>query len=376
MGPNLILDKSALQALSQREIYRLATHYNIVACPILLIEILGDLKKGQTADGLSVEQVRLLADKVLASSYHPPHYRPLVWGNLTGSPIPMTGQVPMVGGKKVTGKDGRKGIIFEPSPENEAIIRWRAGAFDESELALGERWRESTRALDLEGFQRRYRKEFNWHEFKNIDNLHRYIRWITQPKDPKRKQEVLTALMDNFDVPPPARDFIFERWRAAGFPDLGSFAPFAYHCFSVDLVFQYGVITGLITTKATNRIDIEYMYYVPFCQAFCSRDKLHKELSVPFLRTDQSFVDGDGLKKDLQRLIAWWSEMDEEQRRNWSAEYGMYPPESADSLTYQLWRRHLMPWQPGMGNRAVTMTKEEQEKLLKEIRELTGESEP
>ena len=370
MGPNLILDKSALQALSQGEIYRLAAHYNMVTCPILLIEILGDLKKGTTGGGLALEQVQHLADKVLCDSFHPPFYLPLVWQDLAGRRVPMTGQVPMVGGKEVVGKGGQKGIVFAPTPENEALLRWRDGLFNEGERALGRRWRESARALDLEGFQRRNRKTADWHRFKNLDNLHRYVWWITHPKVRSEAQSVLTSLLDNFEVPVRLRDLILRRWQRLGWPDLDQFAPYAYHCFKVNLVFQYGVITGLITTRPTNRVDIEYMYYVPFCDVFCSRDQLHKELSVPFLRTDQSFADGDELKSDLRHLIHWWKRLDAEQQRNWSYEYGSYPPENQDSLTYRLWRRHLMPWRPGMGNLAGKMSQEEQEELLGHIREL------
>ncbi len=51
MGPNLLIDKSALQSLSQKELYKLTHHFNLVTCSVLLIEILGDLKKNQPGDG-------------------------------------------------------------------------------------------------------------------------------------------------------------------------------------------------------------------------------------------------------------------------------------------------------------------------------------
>jgi hypothetical protein len=52
MGPILILDKSALQSLSRREVWRLRKHFSLNVPPILIAEILGDLAK---ADGLHPE---------------------------------------------------------------------------------------------------------------------------------------------------------------------------------------------------------------------------------------------------------------------------------------------------------------------------------
>jgi len=45
MGPIILLDKSTVQCLSQEEIYFLFKHYYIAIAPILIIEILADLKK-------------------------------------------------------------------------------------------------------------------------------------------------------------------------------------------------------------------------------------------------------------------------------------------------------------------------------------------
>ena len=75
MGPMVILDKSALQDLSQREIGFLSMHYTIVVTPVLIIEILGDLAKGDHAE-LSRDQVRVLADKLKPIDSHiNVHYR-------------------------------------------------------------------------------------------------------------------------------------------------------------------------------------------------------------------------------------------------------------------------------------------------------------
>lgn len=59
------------------------------------------------------------------------------------------------------------------------------------------------------------------------------------------------------------------------------------------------------------------------------------------------------------------SEKDKEQR---AYDYGSYPPQNPDSITHQLWVKYMRPWQPGSGNRAIRMTKDEEEKILAELR--------
>lgn len=356
MGPLIILDKSALQALSLREIYTLGRHFNLVVPPILLVEILGDLKKGVKDGGLAREEVSDLAGKLLSGGYGPPYYPLMVIQDLCAGNVPMTGQVPQVGGRETESPNGSKGVFFDVTPENQAILRWMDGHFDEAEIALGARWRESTKALDLEGFRRERRLAQSWRGFKNIDNLHRYVRWIISSTETAKREAILRTVIDAFRAPPSAQQLIFHRWRMMGFPALDSFAPYAYHCFCVDLVFHYGVITGLITTKASNRVDMEYFYYAPFCHVFCSRDKLHQTAASTFLRINQSYVAGDELKADLVRLNQWWEGMSEEQQRDRDYAHGHYPPEDRTSVTWNLWAKHLMPWRPGSGNRVAKMS--------------------
>ena len=64
--------------------------------------------------------------------------------------------------------------------------------------------------------------------------------------------------------------------------------------------------------RKSNMVDIAYLYYLPFCMVFTSRDDLHVR-SVPFfLRTDQSFVHGDDLKADLKLLDEYYDVLPEE----------------------------------------------------------------
>ena len=48
MGPPLMLDKSSLQTLSHDEMDILRRYFSLVVPPVILVEILGDLKKEST----------------------------------------------------------------------------------------------------------------------------------------------------------------------------------------------------------------------------------------------------------------------------------------------------------------------------------------
>jgi hypothetical protein len=366
MGPNLLVDKSALQMLSQDELYRLFIHFNLVTCNVLLIEILGDLKKWKEDERLSEMEVQRLANKLVDAKNCAPHTY-LALGNLLGHSVPMTGQVPLAGGKPVT-VDGETGVFFDVSPENQAIRRWKAGEFSEAEKALAETWRKLTADIDLEGFQRTHKGQVR--KFKNLDNLHRFICHVSRPKDTEGRRRLLVALLGTLQIPVESCPAVFSRWEQLGQPDIEEFAPYAYYCFKITQVFKHAVVTRLISPRKTNQVDMNYLYYLPFCYAFCSRDNLHRDLVLVFLRHDQSFIHGDELKADLKRLNCWWASLTEEERSEHAYEYGSRPPFDDASVTHREWRKHMRPWTPGSGNRTSKMSKEEKEAILKKVRRI------
>ncbi len=98
-----------------------------------------------------------------------------------------------------------------------------------------------------------------------------------------------------------AQMVILQRWGAAGRPALQEFVPYFKHVFSVDLFFHLALAADLISRvrpagKADNKVDISYLYYLPFCRVFTSSDNLHERVVPLFLRDDQSFVKGPELR--------------------------------------------------------------------------------
>ena len=174
--------------------------------------------------------------------------------------------------------------------------------------------------------------------------------------------------MDEYGISQKERVQVRARWNKSSSLYLQRFAPYADYCLRVELSFITAVRDGLISTKSTNRLDLEYCFYLPFCMVFSSADHLHANLASVFLREDQEFIDAGVLKSDLRSLANEWDAMSDSEREDREYNYGDYPPSKDDSVTSRLWKKYMRPWQPGSGNRAVRMSEEEQKRLLEKLK--------
>src|SRR5947207_12475090 len=101
MGPVIICDKSTVQALSRDELSALRRYYFLNIPPVLLVEILGDLKKHNDSE-TGRNEVGILANKLVpACSTVNMNFRKLIQGELSGHSFPMDGRVVVGGGKWV-----------------------------------------------------------------------------------------------------------------------------------------------------------------------------------------------------------------------------------------------------------------------------------
>ena len=59
---------------------------------------------------------------------------------------------------------------------------------------------------------------------------------------------------------------------------------------------------GLLPKKADDQIDLEYLFYLPFCHVFSTMDKFHMTLAPSLMRKDQVLLPGEDLKKGIQEI--------------------------------------------------------------------------
>lgn len=339
VGPHLICDKSTIQGLSRPELNVLRRYYTLNVPPVLLLEILGDLKKADDVDACR-ETVRSLADRLVpACSRMNVEFRELILGEMSGASIAMNGVPVVAGGKNVVSDQGKRGMIIEKSEADNALIRWQSGAFLEAETLLAANWRHVTKSIDLEKMQRQLRKEYSGRlNLTSISSASEFVDDVMASASP---DILIEWFLDDADIgPEELRREIVQVARSCTF-SLESELPFTAYCLRTALIFHFCLAFKLIGTRPTNRVDLEYFYYSPFCWAFSSGDNLHRDLAPYVLRHGQTFIPREAIKADLKSLALWWGSLNEEEKKAESSRVG--PPESAESPTFQLWTNRMKP---------------------------------
>jgi hypothetical protein len=139
---------------------------------------------------------------------------------------------------------------------------------------------------------------------------------------------------------------------------------------TVEVFFRLALSAGLIGVRPTNRVDISYLYYLPFCDAFISSDKLHRDCAPLFIRDDQIFVWGEDLKSDLGRLNRHYLELSEATRDAGIATFARSPPADVAPLVVRIWDHTHPGWREKVEEPAPALSDEMKEKILGEAERL------
>lgn len=372
MDISIIIDKSTFQSLSFDELFSLSCYYKHIITPVLTMEILGDLKKeAQEGKAPPEDRVKDFAKKLFPmETVVSLHYKILLKGELLGNPISFDGR-PHVGIKKaVASESGMRGYLIEETEEEKSIYKWKDGNFTEADHELSALWRMTTTQEDL---LERLKESLNPDatlKFADFQELNKFVsESITSPAI---QQFLLISLFQNYDIDAMTSVQIFGRWNQEGKPLIKDFAPFTFHCLKVDALFLFGLISGLIGTRPTNRVDLEYLYYLPFGNIFTSNDRVHKNLVPLLLKDYQKFIVGSELKEDLKKIVSFLNTLEIEERRK----FKNVPPIIDSSITFQLWKEFFnypekRNWNRVISAREMEMTKE---KMKEFERALDGES--
>lgn len=340
MGPITLFDKSFLQSLSLDEAVWFDAFYMSVVCPIFYVETLADLAKvatNRTADAA----VRIIAQKTPELSGGPcAFHAELAVHNLLGNDVPMDGRIPRGGGRYVTG-GGRTGVVYDESPEMKAFARWQDEQFSEVERLFAAGWRTTLGNADLNVIARQFRSlGVDGKRCTSLEQASSMAQNIVAASSEPFKQ--LDMAVRFFDVPREHHRKVVARWEARGQPALSTFAPYAAYVLTIEMFFHISVAAKLISSgRPSNRTDIAYLFYLPFCMMFVSNDKLHRRTASLFLRPDQQFVWGPDLKSDLGRLNAHYLTLPEAERNLGVTRIAKHPPTDAEYLTTTLWRRWM-----------------------------------
>jgi hypothetical protein len=343
--PYLIFDKSSLESLNIDEAVLLDTFFSCVITPIFFVECLADLEKEIRSKSTPEQLVGSLADRTpeYESCVTLHHLDVLRW-ELTGkcSLLRLKGG-PFVAGAKSVQLGDQRGVIFQQTKEMEAMQRWTARDFLAAERQIAKAWRKSLTSIDFDGMVKVAMAEIgqHWRKPRTLQDAREMTDIIIDQMD---QQWLLGFGMDLLGVSD-LKEQALSDWLARRRPPLRQCFPYFIFMLSVNLFFCLVLPTQLLrNVKQSHHVDLAYLYYLPFCSIFTSKDHFHTQIVPLFLTADQSFVGGIELKDDLKKLDERFSALSEAEFKAGTTSFADQPPDDQSFLTTRLWDKHVPKW--------------------------------
>ena len=86
-------------------------------------------------------------------------------------------------------------------------------------------------------------------------------------------------------------------------PPIREYVPYFIFMLSINIFFYLVLPSELLrSVKPSHQVDLAYLYYLPFCTVFTSKDRFHEQIVPLFLDPFQTFVNGEDLKAEIKKL--------------------------------------------------------------------------
>ncbi len=367
-GPITLFDKSFIQSLSVDESVWFDNFFMAVICPIFYAETLADLSKDIKGSHSPQQEVEKIAMKFPDMSGTPClRHTDLCIGNLLGNRVSMDGRIMVPGGQPVNDR-GKTGIVFDSFPEVEAFNRWQQGQFTYVEDNFAKDWRDSVTNLNLKKQAELFRSiGLDNNSCKSLEGAKKIANNFVNQTKPFDQMSLAVLFLN---IPRQYHEDVLKNWQLQNYPPISKFAPYAAYVLEIELFFQIAIAAHLISSdRPSNRIDISYLFYLPFSMIFVSSDKLHRKCAKYFLRENQEFIWGQDLKLDLANLNMMYKKLPEEVTELGVISFAHSPPHDGDFLTTMLWDRHMSKTWREMDEISTKMP-EKNEKLVEMINEI------
>lgn len=380
-GPFLLMDKSTFEGLNIECVTYVMKYYRHRISPILLREIHSDLAKEQNGKDATEFKQRVvrLAEKTLMSqsSVLPDALAMVCYELLHEQFIPMNGyQAPRGEAIEVNVPGMGRGIFFDEHPMIATLRNWADGNFSEQDLYRAKMLRAENSNVNLVSLYQEIEQETEEKAkvpaFKSLKEVVDYadeVRFFNKTL----RQEMLRIARYFFQDHTGHIGTVMRRWRRKGRPTLRYFAPYAWYVHRVDIVYHYCLLRGFIkcSKKGKAHLDMQYLYYLPFCQIFSSDDKEIMQLVPFFQRPNQIFITKADFQRDLKNLSTYFAGLSEEERTSFYKEHDPFPPDLENSFTVNMWEKFVRSRQKQAGKRSQPSPEKEVEirKQLKKIRE-------
>ena len=328
-----------------------------------LADLAKDMSKGRTPEQIVGE----IASKTPEMGGAPNVYHmDLLVHNLLGQKIIMDGRPILAGGKPVMSEE-KKGVAFDVSPEAKAYSRWQNREYLEIERDFAKIWRAQVKAMTFESSKSYAEKlGIDISKCKSINDAYAVASSVAESNS--KPYDLIGFVLTSLAVPRELHQQIVKRYQLSGFPSLTSYAPYVAHVVKVEVFFHICVSRGFISSeRPSNKIDIAYLHYLPFCKLFISGDKLHKSVAPLFMRKDQLFVWGPELKADLSALNKHYMDLPQETKDQGIMSFATKPPKDGDFLTAKLWDLMGTEWRKPK-EVELPLPKESNDKLLEHMK--------
>lgn len=374
-GPFLIFDKSSLESLNLDEAVMLDNFYMSNITPLFFVECLADLEKAIRRNTTPEQYVGSLAERTPESQSYPNvHHATLLRGELAGKfdLNIVRGRVVLAGGRHVQLGD-KKGVIFEQSPEAEAVSRWSEREFLEVERSTARQWRRALTGVDLKAMAQSVASALGpWRKPNSLQDARKMTDTIIDNMDP----EWLIRFGLNLLGAPETVEYVVNTWVQKRRPPLSEHLAYFVLMLKINIFFCLVLPTQLLTNvKPSHKVDLAYLYYLPFCSVFTSNDNFHADIVPLFLSSEQTFVKGTELKEDLKRLVAHYEALPEDVLRTGLIHFAAYPPDDTKFLVTRLWDKYLPGWRAARDTPKPARDPEEEKRLVEEINRQTDSPE-
>lgn len=339
-----LFDKSFIQSLSLDESVWFDHFFAPVVCPLFYVETLADLDKQLRSGRTPEQEVGIIAEK-FPEMHGTPNVQHVTacTGELFGHRVPMTGQILLAEGRLVKA-GGQTGIVVEEAAESKAFSRWQKNEFADIERDQAKGWREIVTNLDLNEMRDRFRRlGIDGKSCKTLEQAKILAEQIVSSTDKPFDRMYLALLFLN--IHPQYHHDILKRWSVMNYLPLTRYVPYVAYVYTIELFFQIALAANLISSdRPSNRVDIGYLFYLPFSMAFVSSDKLHKRCAPLFLRSNQHFFWGPELKDGLRELNEHYGKLPDNEKEKGVISFAGYPPKEGNFLVSKIWDSYFPGW--------------------------------
>ena len=223
MGPATLLDKNSLQSLSGDEIKGLAQTFYVNAPPVLVSEIIAELKKERGVMKDATHEVAVLAKKMracLGDMFINAHYRHLCEGELLGHRFIIDGRPVLSGAKRVNLPSGGFGLYYPEHPGQGRLRRLADGNINSDDEVFASKWRAASDSVNIDSLVRLAKQSMKHSKLRDMrggrDTLKSDMKAVVATRDAKTDEErrpILAALASKSYSP-----FTHPAWHHIGLP--------------------------------------------------------------------------------------------------------------------------------------------------------------